>query len=280
MITMGVSLPAWLSTEGQALTVAVLACILAWLFVPVLLNCYRTISRRIKLQPVPLAPGCLPFLGHAADLLGHQFPWEVLLGYCNTLQRDVVRWALPWQDWVIIRGGRHMKLVLQTNFKHYDKEMAMSFHPFVCILGTGLVTSHGDLWHKQRRLMTPAFKQEILDHVITISLRAVTRLNSKLDAARSTQSVIEIEEEFRLLTLQVCRARPNWTHLCFYLLGMIVWRRPSLRRVCGVSQQGATYKTRSASVPATSMSPLLAPVGGRTSTSGEAPQLVCFEMRI
>jgi hypothetical protein len=44
------------------------------------------------------------------------------------------------------------------------------------ILGTGLVTSEGALWAKQRKLVSNAFRVEILDDIIGVSLRAVERL--------------------------------------------------------------------------------------------------------
>lgn len=43
-------------------------------------------------------------------------------------------------------------------------------------MGTGLVTSEGALWAKQRKLVSNAFRVEILDDIIGISLRAVERL--------------------------------------------------------------------------------------------------------
>jgi len=44
------------------------------------------------------------------------------------------------------------------------------------ILGTGLVTSEGALWNKQRTLISYALRVEILDDIVDIALRAVQRL--------------------------------------------------------------------------------------------------------
>ena len=44
------------------------------------------------------------------------------------------------------------------------------------ILGTGLVTSEGALWAKQRKLVSNAFRVEILDDIVGVALRAVERL--------------------------------------------------------------------------------------------------------
>ena len=150
-----------------------------------------------------MAPDSVPVLGHLFALINHPLPWEQMLAWCDQRNTDIVHWFLPTEDWIVIRGGEAMRQVLQTKFKDFNKEVAMSFHPFLCILGSGLVTSHGQLWQQQRKLMTPAFKGDILQEVIHISTRASQRLFEKLDSCQSSGKHCEIELEFRLLTLQV-----------------------------------------------------------------------------
>jgi hypothetical protein len=66
----------------------------------------------------------------------------------------------------------------------YDKDLAFSYHPFLPILGTGLVTANGSLWQTQRVLIGPALRVEILDDVISIAKLAVDRLSKKLARAK------------------------------------------------------------------------------------------------
>lgn len=96
-----------------------------------------------------------------------------------------------------------MKHVFQTNMKAYPKDKAFSYGPFLCILGTGLVTSEGDKWHQQRLLMAPALRVEILSDVVRIAKEAADRLTEKLEKLRGTGVGVDMQEEFRLLTLQV-----------------------------------------------------------------------------
>jgi Cytochrome P450 len=184
------------------------ACAVGFALFKVLLLGLQTVDRRRRLRGIPVAPGSVPFLGHLFALIKHPLPWERMLDWCNECSTDIVHWKLPFEDWIIVRGGEAMRTTLQTRFKDFNKEVAMSFHPFLCILGTGLVTSHGQLWQKQRRLMTPAFKGDILQEVIDISVRATARLSAKLDASQASGATVEIDEEFRLLTLQARRRSP------------------------------------------------------------------------
>lgn len=69
--------------------------------------------------------------------------------------------------------------------------------------GAGLVTSEGELWQKQRLLMGPALRVDVLDDIISIAKRATDRFSEKFETLRGSGQPVSMEEEFRLLTLQV-----------------------------------------------------------------------------
>jgi len=69
--------------------------------------------------------------------------------------------------------------------------------------GTGLVTAGGESWRKMRHSISKALRVDILDEIIAIATRATERLCVKLDAIKGTGASVDLENEFRLLTLQV-----------------------------------------------------------------------------
>jgi cytochrome P450 len=81
----------------------------------------------------------------------------------------------------------------------------------MCCTGTGLVTSTGDSWKRQRALVGPAFRRDILEETAGVAKRAVDRLSVRLEAKRGTGEKVELAEEFRVMTLQVI-CRPSRTH--------------------------------------------------------------------
>eukprot|EP00983_Pelagomonas_calceolata_P128677 1161535-Pelagomonas_calceolata.AAC.2 len=59
---------------------------------------------------------------------------------------------------VCVKDPAALRRVFQTNQRAYEKDLALSYHPFLPILGSGLVTSDGELWQKQRLLIGPALR--------------------------------------------------------------------------------------------------------------------------
>ena len=52
------------------------------------------------------------------------------------------------------------------------------------LLGKGLVTSHGEHWAYQRKLLGAVFKIEILNDTMVAAMNAVNRLSSKLNGMK------------------------------------------------------------------------------------------------
>lgn len=75
--------------------------------------------------------------------------------------------------------------------------------PFMCLLGTGLVTSEGKTWRESRTSVSKVLRVDILDEIPVLAKKAVERLAGKLEESKRTNTPLEIAEEFRHLTLQV-----------------------------------------------------------------------------
>lgn len=84
--------------------------------------------------------------------------------------------------------------VLVTDAKHYIKHFGVrTFKP---VLGNGLVTSEGDFWLRQRRLIQPAFlKARVLSYV-----PAMVELTNAMLERWSPGKSVDVESEFSALT--------------------------------------------------------------------------------
>lgn len=139
------------------------------------------------LRAFPAAPGCNLVLGHVIPLLkapkARMGAWDLMESWAKA-KGPIVRFRVLGTQGLVVSDPIMLKRIFQTRFKIYAKDLTMSYHPFMPILGTGLVTADGDLWQKQRMLMGPALRIDILDDIVGIAQRCADRLADKLEQYR------------------------------------------------------------------------------------------------
>lgn len=194
---------AWLGRKWPAVAGAVLAAYIISNLLQAILS-FITTSR--ALASIPTAPEGSWFLGNAIALAANS-PWEKMNEWVLAEPAGIVKVRALHVYMVIVGSPQGMKQVFQTKQRDYGKDVSLSYQHFLNILGagptSGLVTAEGEHWRRQRSLMGPTLRTDILDAVIGIGKRAADRLSQKLEAHRASGQVIDMEEEFRLLTLQV-----------------------------------------------------------------------------
>lgn len=168
----------------------------------------RFVRRSIVLSKVPVAPDGNFFLGHVVPMITCVNKgigsWDQIIEWVNACtEGKLITFRILGTHCVAFKDPQGLKRVFQTAYKIYEKDLGLSYHPFLPILGTGLVTADGDLWQRQRTLMGPALRIDVLDDIISIAKVSVDDLSKKLEAFRGTGVTVDINEEFRLLTLQV-----------------------------------------------------------------------------
>jgi cytochrome P450 len=99
---------------------------------------------------------------------------------------------------VFLASGHDLiEQVLVTDAKHYIKHFgARAFKP---VLGNGLVTSEGDFWHRQRKLIQPAFLKIRVQSYAPIMGELTNRMLDSWTPGKSVQ----IDYEFEGLTSKI-----------------------------------------------------------------------------
>jgi hypothetical protein len=69
----------------------------------------------------------------------------------------------------------------------YQKDIALSYATFMPLLGKGLVTSHGEHWAYQRKLLGAVFKIEILNNTMGAAMNAVNRLSCRINGTKKAR---------------------------------------------------------------------------------------------
>jgi cytochrome P450 len=94
-------------------------------------------------------------------------------------------------------GPDLIEQVLVTDAKHYIKHFgARAYKP---VLGNGLVTSEGEFWHRQRKLIQPAFLKTRVQSYAPVMAELTERMLDSWDPGKAVQ----INDEFSTLTSKI-----------------------------------------------------------------------------
>jgi cytochrome P450 len=119
----------------------------------------------------PPGPRPFPLLGHfpamRRDVLG-------FFADCARDYGDVVGLRLGRNGALLVSAPRDIEQVLVREHKNFCKQRFF-WNQLTAVFGSGLLTSEGDLWLRQRRLAAPAFSGERLfgygDTIVTAAMR-------------------------------------------------------------------------------------------------------------
>ena len=144
------------------------------------------------------APGW-PLLGNVPMLAGDG------LGYLTGLLRrhgDLVSYAIL--GWPALMTGHPdaFKHLLQDNARNYHKRV-IEYEMLRPLVGQGLLTSDGDLWLRQRRLMQPAFHRQRLLPFGDLIANLAHDLAQRWESARRAGQPVSVDHDLAELTLRV-----------------------------------------------------------------------------
>ncbi|MFN7034770.1 MAG: cytochrome P450 [Bellilinea sp.] len=149
-------------------------------------------------SPVPAVAG-MPVLGVLP-----RFARDPLHFLLNTALRygPVVRLDLASRSTFLVSHPEGVKYVLQDNNRNYRK----GYDQAKPLMGEGLVTSEGEFWRSQRRLIQPSFSRQNLSEYARVMIEAtLERLPKWEEYARQRQPVNFGEEMMRLTQTIIVR---------------------------------------------------------------------------
>jgi cytochrome P450 len=149
----------------------------------------------IDVRDVPLrSPKGNPILGHWPDMA------RDTLGYLTRLARefgDFVPLRFVVFPTVFVNHPSMVEEVLVTRHRSFGK--SRSNRQLRALLGTGLLTSEGEFWLRQRRLAQPAFHRERIEAYGT----TMTDYAERMVATWRTGEEREVHEDMMRLTMEI-----------------------------------------------------------------------------
>lgn len=164
---------------------------------------HLTLQLSLATLGMPTVPSPIPVLGLAIAFVV-ETPWECLKGWHERFGVGIFGFTLLGRTFLSISNPHHLKQVLQSKIRSVKKDVSFTYAPFMVILGKGIVTSEHQDWMKQRLKMSTALRIHVLDIIPRVTLQAVQRFQTTLDAAAEDGNTpVDLVESLRHLTLQV-----------------------------------------------------------------------------
>jgi cytochrome P450 len=134
----------------------------------------------------------------------------------------------------LINHPDYIRHVLVENNRNYSKE-TYSNQVFNRVVGEGLLTSEGETWRKQRRMMQPAFHHSRLQLLDEMIVQAAESMLAGWQTAYEANRPIDVAREMAALTLTVT-TRALWIWVRRYgrsarssIAPPASWRSPATR---------------------------------------------------
>ncbi len=122
---------------------------------------------------------------------------------------DVVRLELGPRRFYLLNHPDFIQHVLQDNYRNYRK----GYEQIEPLIGKGLVSSDGNLWRRQRRLMQPAFHRQRLASFATTITSTTNEMLKRWQPMARRGEPIDVAAEMMRLTMDVILKTMFSTHI-------------------------------------------------------------------
>jgi len=145
-------------------------------------------------------PNGLPLLGSIFRLNPKQ---NILFNFIDLWREfgDLCHVKLGPLHLYIVVKPEHVHHVLVRNPDNYIK--GNGYNGFRLLVGQGLVTSDGDLWRQQRRLIQPSFTPRATAHFVDLMVAAIQATIERWEGAVVTGQPLPIDDEMARLTMSI-----------------------------------------------------------------------------
>ena len=151
--------------------------------------------RRLPADELPGPPEPLD-LGDAENSIDLMARWFAAHG-------DTYRLFSPGRDsWTwVVHHPDDVKRVMVTNHRNYTKGVGMD--RVRLLLGNGLITSEGEFWRRQRRMMQPAFHRKVIERFASVIYQLNEALLDRWAAAATRGEPVNLTQATSELALDV-----------------------------------------------------------------------------
>lgn len=159
-----------------------------------------TTMTREQTQTIPTRQGW-PLLGILPEFIGKEESLEHLKNIMLE-HGDFVRLDFGLQPIYLVSHPDYFQRILRDNYQNYRKP-DMVYAAAREVVGQGLVTSNGDLWLRQRRMIQPQLHRKQLARLFAEMRDAVTEVLNRWEELAQNRSEVELGDKMSEITINV-----------------------------------------------------------------------------
>lgn len=114
---------------------------------------------------------------------------------------DIFRATLYGSEVYVVSDPHFVNHVLRKNWQNYTKGLAIK--RVTLLLGPGLISSEGEFWKSQRRLIQPAFHFKVLIGLRDLIIEANAALLRKWERAARLREPVNVTNDISIMVLQL-----------------------------------------------------------------------------
>jgi len=144
-------------------------------------------------------PSGLPYLGSVRDFAKDALGFT---GQCQETYGDIIKLKLFGVEGYLLLHPDQIQHVMVKNNKNYTKA-TRGVMKLRTVFGTGLLTSEGEFWRRQRRIAQPAFKRGTIGGFVTLMENASVELCESWEQHYVGKPAFDLYEEMMRVTLKI-----------------------------------------------------------------------------
>jgi cytochrome P450 len=148
----------------------------------------------------PPGPAALPLLGNILQMRAGEQAVAYFQKLCQQYG-DVVFLRIGPLPCFVLAHPDQIHQVLVRNQSRYIK--GMGYDGLRLVLGQGLVTSEGELWRQQRRLMQPSFTPRAVTQFFDMMVEVIQSMLARWEGLAAASRIVAMDEEMMNLTMSV-----------------------------------------------------------------------------
>jgi cytochrome P450 len=152
-----------------------------------------------KFQPIPIQKGW-PLLGILPKLFGRD-PYEYLKNIMLE-QGDFVQLNFGPQPVYLVSHPDYLQRILRDNYQNYRKP-SLFYNTGREVAGNGLVTSSGDFWLRQRRMIQPHLHRKQLEYLFADMRDATVEALGGWESLVKNHTEVDLGEKMGEITINI-----------------------------------------------------------------------------